>query len=68
MKRFQQIALPLMTVVIILALWSLAVKFSGTKIFPSPIAVAKAITTLGEKSLLLHYIGDSLTRVFAGYL
>jgi NitT/TauT family transport system permease protein len=67
MKRFQQIALPLMTAAIILTLWSLAVKLSGTKIFPPPTAVAKAIATLGEKSLLWHYIADSLGRVFAGY-
>jgi NitT/TauT family transport system permease protein len=59
--------LPLLTTAIILTLWSIAVKASGTKIFPAPIAVAKAITTLGEKSLLWHYIADSLTRVFAGY-
>jgi len=66
-KRFQRFALPLMTVAIILAVWSLAVKLSGTKIFPSPALVAKAIATLGEKSLLWHYIADSLIRVFAGY-
>ncbi len=42
-------------------------KLSGTKIFPPPAAVAKAIATLGEKSLLWHYIADSLARVFAGY-
>jgi len=50
-----------------LALWSIAVRASGTKIFPSPTAVVKAIITLGEKALLWHYIADSLTRVFAGY-
>ena len=60
-------ALPLATTAVILIIWSIAVKLSGTKIFPSPLSVAKAITTLGEKSLLWHYIADSLTRVFAGY-
>jgi NitT/TauT family transport system permease protein len=60
--------LPLITSSIILAIWAIAVKLSGTKIFPSPVAVAKAIATLSEKSLLWRYIGDSLTRVFAGYL
>jgi len=62
-----KVVLPLLTATIILVLWSIAVKLSGTKIFPSPLAVAKAISSLGEKSLLWRYIGDSLTRVFAGY-
>jgi NitT/TauT family transport system permease protein len=59
--------LPMLTAAIILVLWAIAVKASGTKIFPTPTAVAKAIATLGEKQLLWRYIGDSLTRVFAGY-
>jgi NitT/TauT family transport system permease protein len=60
--------LPLITAALILAFWSFAVKFSGTKIFPAPMAVARAIMSLGEKSLLWRYIIDSLTRVFTGYL
>ena len=60
--------LPLISATIVLAIWAIAVKLSGTKIFPSPAAVAKAIATLSEKSLLWRYIGDSLARVFAGYL
>src|ERR1700760_3518809 len=59
--------LPLITSTIILAIWAISVKLSGTKIFPSPVAVAKAIASLSEKSLLWRYIGDSLTRVFTGY-
>ena len=59
--------MPLITAAMILAIWSIAVRATGTKIFPTPTAVAKAIATLGEKALLWHYIADSLTRVFAGY-
>src|ERR1022692_606753 len=66
-STFERIALPLLTATIVTTIWAVAVKFSGTKIFPSPLAVARAIVTLGEKSLLWRYIGDSLTRVFAGY-
>src|SRR5438067_1965736 len=58
---------PLITAAIILALWSIAVKATGTKIFPTPTAVATAIGSLAEKELLWRYIADSLTRVFAGY-
>ncbi|MEA2166294.1 MAG: NitT/TauT family transport system permease protein [Thermoanaerobaculia bacterium] len=66
-STFERVALPLLSAGIILTIWAVAVRYSGTKIFPSPIAVAKAIATLGEKSLLWHYIADSLGRVFAGY-
>jgi NitT/TauT family transport system permease protein len=52
----------------LLLAWSLAVRFSGTKIFPSPTAVGRAVVSLSEKSLLWSYIRDSLMRVAAGYL
>lgn len=67
MRTFERIALPLLTATVITTIWAVAVKLSGTKIFPSPLAVARAIAALGEKSLLWRYIGDSLTRVVAGY-
>lgn len=66
-SRFESVALPVLTAAIGVAVWSAAVKFSGTKIFPSPLAVARAVAALSEKSLLWHYIADSLGRVFAGY-
>jgi NitT/TauT family transport system permease protein len=68
MTRILRFILPLITAATILALWSIAVKASGTKIFPPPMAVARAIASLAEKSLLWHYIADSLGRVFAGYV
>lgn len=64
MKR---ILYPLTTAIVIVIVWSLAVRVSGTKIFPPPAAVARAIASLSEKSLLWRYIGDSLFRVFSGY-
>jgi NitT/TauT family transport system permease protein len=64
----KRIALPSMTAAILIALWAAAVKFTGTKIFPTPLAVAQAILTLGEKSLLWTYMRDSLMRVFFGYV
>jgi NitT/TauT family transport system permease protein len=60
--------LPLITATIIISIWAVSVRLSGTKIFPSPVAVAKAVASLSEKSLLWRYIGDSLIRVFSGYL
>ena len=66
-STFERLALPLLTATLVTMIWALAVKLSGTQIFPSPLAVAHAIATLSEKSVLWRYIGDSLTRVFAGY-
>src|SRR5437588_13036326 len=59
--------LPLITAAIGLAIWAAPVKITGTKIFPTPTAVAQAIASLAEKALLWRYIADSLMRVFAGY-
>jgi NitT/TauT family transport system permease protein len=63
----RKIVLPLITAVVLLVAWHFAVRLSGTKIFPSPLAVAKAILALSEKSLLWRYTGDSLFRVACGY-
>lgn len=51
--------------ILVLALWQAAVAFTGTKIFPSPLAVARGLTQLPH---LGAYIADSLFRVGAGYL
>lgn len=59
---------PLILGVILLTAWALAVRWSGTKIFPSPADVGRAVLSLSEKSLLWSYIRDSLMRVAAGYI
>jgi NitT/TauT family transport system permease protein len=51
----------------LLLLWAVAVKVSGTTIFPPPAAVARAIARLGKTRLLWQYVADSLMRVFSGY-
>ncbi|HEV7765578.1 MAG TPA: ABC transporter permease [Thermoanaerobaculia bacterium] len=56
---------PLFVAAIALGLWHAAVVLTGTKIFPSPLAVAKGLRQLPH---LASYIGDSLFRVGAGYL
>jgi len=50
-----------------LALWYLSVKWSGTKIFPSPPEVGRAAVELVRKGLLFRYVLDSLRRVAVGY-
>jgi len=63
----RKVLLPLSTAIVLLAIWHAAVLATQTKIFPSPLAVGKAIATLAERSLLWRYIGDSLLRVGTGY-
>jgi NitT/TauT family transport system permease protein len=65
--NIQHSSYPLITATLLIAVWTIAVKATGTKIFPSPLAVAKGIAQLAEKKLLWAYIGDSLVRVATGY-
>ena len=50
--------------ILFLLLWQLAVTLTHAKVFPSPLAVAKALTQLPH---LAAYTRDSLFRVAAGY-
>jgi NitT/TauT family transport system permease protein len=59
------VLLPLVAATALLIVWHLAVRLTGTKIFPSPLAVAKGVRDLPH---LPAYIGDSLFRVGCGYL
>jgi NitT/TauT family transport system permease protein len=63
----KRIALPMITAAVLIALWDAAVQYTGTKIFPTPLAVVRAIVTLSETGKLSAYITDSLMRVFSGY-
>ncbi len=67
MSRTQRIVLPLLTAGALLLGWALAVELSGTKIFPSPLDVARGLGELVRRGILASYIRDSLLRVFAGY-
>ena len=59
--------LPLLTSALLIAIWWLAVRYSGTKIFPSPALVVSGLARLFEKRLLWAYMRDSLFRVACGY-
>ncbi|MDQ3281120.1 MAG: ABC transporter permease [Acidobacteriota bacterium] len=64
MRRVEKYALPAITALVLLAIWHFAVVITKTKIFPSPLAVAKGLTDLPH---LASYTRDSLFRVFCGY-
>jgi len=66
-RRLEAILLPLAAAAAFVALWGLAVRWTGTTVFPSPAAVARGIGELARKGLLFRYVRDSLLRVGAGY-
>jgi NitT/TauT family transport system permease protein len=52
---------------VFVAFWDLAVRFSGSDLFPKPLDVVQGIVELGQKGLLLKYIAASLFRVSWGF-
>jgi NitT/TauT family transport system permease protein len=67
LKRLESIVLPLIAGAALLAVWNLAVRWSGTRVFPSPLAVARGVRELAQTGLLFRYIRDSLMRVGVGF-
>lgn len=63
-RNVERVVLPLLVGAVFLFLWHVAVKISGTTIFPSPLAVSKGIRQLPH---LGAYVADSLLRVGFGY-
>lgn len=67
-QRFEKILLPVLAGIAILLIWHWLVRWSGSKVFPSPLDVQQGMAELMRKGLLAGYIRDSLMRVGAGYL
>jgi|EndMetStandDraft_3_1072993.scaffolds.fasta_scaffold08336_3 NitT/TauT family transport system permease protein len=60
-------ALPLLVAALLLVVWHVAVRASGTKIFPAPLDVAQGMIQLARQGLLLKYVVASLFRVTMGF-
>jgi len=67
MKRAESILLPLAVGVAVLAVWAASVRWSGTKVFPAPMQVARGVGELARRGVLVAYLRDSLLRVAIGY-
>ncbi len=65
--RWERLVWPLMAALLLLAVWHLSVRWTGTKIFPSPLEVARGIRELVQKNVLWRDIADSLRRVLLGF-
>jgi NitT/TauT family transport system permease protein len=68
LRNAGSILLPLCVVATLLAVWHLSVTLSSSKIFPTPVDVARGIVELVRKGLLLKYVVASLFRVTWGFL
>ncbi len=58
---------PYLVIVILIAAWSVAVRASGTPIFPGPWGVVLGTISLARQGVLVHDIAASLMRVAVGY-
>jgi NitT/TauT family transport system permease protein len=66
-RQVEAVVLPLAVAVAVVAAWDLAVRLSGTRVFPSPTAVLYGLYELARRGVLVRYLVDSLARVAAGY-
>ena len=67
-KRLESYFWPLLLFIVALAAWHWSVRWTQTRIFPSPVNVQLAVAELVHNGLLWKYTGDSLLRVSAGYV
>jgi NitT/TauT family transport system permease protein len=67
-RKWEKYFWPLFAGGLFLMFWHCSVKWSYTKIFPSPFDVATGTVELAHKGVLMNYIIDSLRRVAFGYL
>lgn len=65
--RTSSLLLPLLVAVVFLVAWHVAVKTSGSDIFPTPWEVLRGLVELAQQGLLLKYITASLFRVSWGF-
>ena len=66
-KRWERFVWPVLATALLLALWYYAVRWTATKVFPSPREVEAGLATLLHHGVLYHDILDSLRRVAIGY-
>lgn len=66
-RPWTRILLPLAVGAALLLGWEIAVRLSGSDLFPHPLQVAAGIAELARQGLLLKYIVASLFRVTCGF-
>jgi NitT/TauT family transport system permease protein len=65
--KWEKFVWPVLLVAVLSILWQQGVKWTGSKIFPSPLDVERGLAELMHKGILWGYIRDSLRRVAMGF-
>lgn len=65
--RWERLLWPCAALAVALLVWSVSVRWTGTKVFPSPRDVERGLVELLHKHVLWKDIGDSLRRVLTGF-
>ncbi len=66
-QHWEKFFWPALTALALLAVWHYSVIWTQTKVFPSPVLVAKGLADLAQKHVLWNDIVDSCRRVALGY-
>ncbi|WP_338867102.1 ABC transporter permease [Myxococcus stipitatus] len=66
-RSAESVLLPLATLLLLLAGWVLAVRGTGTRVFPHPLQVLDGVLELVRSGVLHRYAADSLMRVGLGF-
>ncbi len=66
-KKWERFFWPWLVLAALLGLWYCAVRWTGTRVFPSPLEVERGLTELLHKHVLWGDIVDSLRRVLLGF-
>jgi NitT/TauT family transport system permease protein len=67
-SRIESVLLPLAVAIVFVTGWHLAVRWSGSDIFPTPREVLAGTVELARQGVLLKYIVASLFRVSCGFM
>lgn len=65
---YSAIVLPVLVAAVFVLSWDVAVRMSGSELFPKPIEVLWGLAELFQKGLLLKYVVASLFRVTWGFV
>ncbi len=65
--RFEKFLWPIVAFAVMGCVWFFLVKWTASKIFPSPLDVEQGFAELVRRGVLWGYIGDSLRRVAIGF-
>ncbi|MEO6595838.1 MAG: ABC transporter permease [Planctomycetota bacterium] len=63
----ERFGLPVAVAVVVVLAWDLAVRLSGSDLFPKPLDVLYGVIELASKGLLIKYVVASLFRVSVGF-